>query len=170
MQYLKKFRLLRIWSALIHYKRIDNKLYYLKRSIIAVVVGRWHPHRRVDRWRRSRPVRSASWAGVILGAAPAETNTGVSNGVTLHLVDSHFCSMMLHELDEATSFAWRNSDVGNFTKSLEGRSKKRSSLKPWTWGPGVYRNSFHRPNPKTSRHSRVNRYSNSMTPMVFLLN
>jgi hypothetical protein len=94
---------------------------YLHRGKTATVgVRRGHAHTRTeDRWGRSRAVRSASRARVVLGAAPAEAHARVANGVALHLVDGHLSGMTLHELDETASLAWGDLDVGNLAKALE---------------------------------------------------
>ena len=58
-----------------------------------------------------------------MATAPAETNTRVSDRVALHLVDGHFGGMTLDELNEATTLARWNLDVGNLSKVLEERAK-----------------------------------------------
>jgi len=68
--------------------------------------------------RRSRTVGSA-YAGVILRAAPGETNTRIANRVALHLVDGHFCGVTVNELDKAAALARGNLDVGDFSKALK---------------------------------------------------
>ena len=84
---------------------------------------RRHAHGRVDRWRRSWTVRSACRARIVLGAAPAQANTGVADGVALHLIDGHLGGVTLNELDEAAAFAGRNFDVSNLAKALEKGAK-----------------------------------------------
>jgi len=84
---------------------------------------RRHAHGRVDwRWWR-RAVGSASRARVVLGAAPAKTDTGVTNGVALHLVDGHLSSVALNELDETAALAGRDLDVCDLSEALEERTK-----------------------------------------------
>ena len=96
----------------------------LHRRKAAILVGRGHAHRRVHgRRRRSRAVRASGRAGVVLRAAPAQTHTGVADGVTLHLVDGHLSGMALNELDETTALSGRDLDVGDLTESLEERPK-----------------------------------------------
>lgn len=84
---------------------------------------RWHPHVGIDRWRRSRAVRSASRARVVLRTSPAETDAGVANGVALHLVDGHLGSVALDELDETTALARRDLDIGYLSKPSEERAE-----------------------------------------------
>jgi hypothetical protein len=71
---------------------------------------------------RGRSVRSAD-AGVVLRSAPAEADTGVSDGITLHLVDGHLGGVAVDELDEAAALAGRNLDIGYLSKALEERSQ-----------------------------------------------
>lgn len=92
---------------------------YLHGCKVAVGMARGHAHRGVDWGRWSRTVGSAGWARIVLATAPAEADAGVANGVALHLVDSHFSSMSLDELDETTALSWRDLDVGDFAESLE---------------------------------------------------
>lgn len=75
-------------------------------------------HSHVMRGRRSRAVRG-TYAGVVLGTAPAETDARVSNGVALHLVDGHLGSVAVDELNETAALARRDLDIGDFTKALE---------------------------------------------------
>ena len=96
---------------------------YLHWSIVAILVLRRHAHRWVDGWRRCRAVRSASRARVVLRAAPAEADTGVADGISLHLVDGHLRSVALNKLNEAAAFARRNLDVGDLSKALEERTE-----------------------------------------------
>ena len=84
-----------------------------------VRVLRRHAHRRVNWWWRSRTVRSACGARVVLAATPAEADTRVTDGVALHLVDGHLSSVALNELDETAALARGNLDVGNLAKALE---------------------------------------------------
>ena len=70
----------------------------------AILVGWGHAHGGVHgRWRWSRAVGAASRAGVVLGAAPAQADTRVTDGVSLHLVDSHLSGVALDELDETAA-------------------------------------------------------------------
>ena len=82
-------------------------------------MSRGHTHGRVEWWWRRGSVWSAGRTRVILGAAPAETDARVADGVALHLVDSHLGSVALDELDKSASLARRDLDVGDFTKALE---------------------------------------------------
>jgi hypothetical protein len=87
------------------------------------VSGR-HAHGGVHGRRRgSRAVGAAGRARVVLRATPAQTHTGVSNGVSLHLVDSHLSSMALDELDETAALSRGDLDVGDFTEALEERAE-----------------------------------------------
>lgn len=96
---------------------IVTNLHWRKATIL---VSSWgDAHGRVDWWRRCRAVRGTSWAGVVLGATPAEADTGVADGVTLHLVDGHLSGVALDELDETTALARGNLDIGNLAKALE---------------------------------------------------
>ena len=96
----------------------------LHRRKAAILVGRGHAHRRVHgRRRRSRAIRASGRTGVVLRAAPAQTHTGVADGVTLHLVDGHLSGMALNELNEATALSGGDLDVGDLTESLEERPK-----------------------------------------------
>jgi len=91
----------------------------LARRKVAVRVVRRHAHGGVDwRWRR-RAVGGASGARVVLRAAPAQTDTRVTNGVALHLVDGHLSSVALNKLDEAAALSWRDLDVGDLAEALE---------------------------------------------------
>lgn len=75
-------------------------------------------HAHVVRGRRGRAVRG-TYAGVVLGTAPAETDARVSNGITLHLVDGHLGGVAVDKLDETAALARRDLDVGDFTEALE---------------------------------------------------
>ncbi len=68
-------------------------------------------------------VRAASRARVVLRAAPAQTHARVTDGVSLHLVDGHLCSVTLNELNKAASLAGRDFDVSDLAKSLEERAE-----------------------------------------------
>lgn len=86
----------------------------------AILVSRGHAHGGIHgRGRGSRTVGAASRAGVVLGTAPAQTNTRVADGVALHLVDSHLSCVALDELDETTALARGNLDVGDLAEALE---------------------------------------------------
>ena len=76
-----------------------------------------------DRWGRSWAVRGTSRSRVVLRTSPAKADPRVANGVALHLVDGHLGGVTLHELDETTSLAWRNLDIGDFAKALEERAE-----------------------------------------------
>lgn len=83
-----------------------------------------HAHGGVHGRRRgSRTVGAAGRARVVLRATPAQTHTGVSNGVSLHLVDGHLSSMALDELDETAALSRGDLDVGDFTEALEERAE-----------------------------------------------
>jgi hypothetical protein len=92
-------------------------------SKIAILVGWWHAHGRINRRWRGWPVWSASGTRIVLAPAPTETNTRVANRITLHLVDSHLSCMTLDELDEATAFSRGDLDVGDFAEALEERAQ-----------------------------------------------
>lgn len=92
---------------------------HFHRGEATVRVLRRHAHRRVNRWWGSGAVRSAGRARVVLAATPAETDTRVTDGVALHLVDGHLGSVALNELDETAALAGRDLDVGDFTEALE---------------------------------------------------
>lgn len=82
-----------------------------------------HAHGRVLRWWWCGSVRCAGWSRVVLRAAPRETNTRVSDGVSLHLVDGHLGSVALNELNEAAALSGWNLHVGDLSKALEERSE-----------------------------------------------
>ena len=83
---------------------------------------RWHPDR-VDRWRRSWAIGSASRSRIVLAATPAKSNTRIADGVALHLVDGHLSSMALNELDEATALARRDLHISDFAEALKEGSQ-----------------------------------------------
>jgi len=56
---------------------------------------------------------------VVLAAAPAQTDAGVSNRVSLHLVDGHLGSVAVDKLNETAALARRDLDVGDLAKALE---------------------------------------------------
>lgn len=58
-----------------------------------------------------------------MAATPGQTDPGVSNWVSLHLVDSHLGGVSLNELNETASLSWWDLDVGDFTKALEERAQ-----------------------------------------------
>lgn len=72
--------------------------------------------------RRCRTVGS-TYTGVVLRTAPRQTDAGVANRVSLHLVDGHFSSVAVDELDKATALSGRNLDVGDLAKALEERAQ-----------------------------------------------
>ena len=79
----------------------------------------WHTHVRVDwGWRRGA-VWGSCGAGIVLGSSPAQADTGIADGVALHLVDCHLGGVALDELDEAAALSRRDLDVGDLTKALE---------------------------------------------------
>ena len=69
-------------------------------------------------WGRRWPVRGTH-TRVVLTATPGQADTGVADGVALHLIDGHLCSMTVDELDEAAALARRNLDVGDLPEALE---------------------------------------------------
>ena len=82
-------------------------------------MGWWHAHALVLWWRWSRTVRGSSGTRVVLGASPGKANAGVSDGVTLHLVDGHLSGVALDELDEAAALSGWDLDVGDLPEALE---------------------------------------------------
>jgi len=86
------------------------------RTVVAGTTMARHAH--VVRGRGGRSVRSAD-AGVVLRSAPAEADTGVSDGVALHLVDGHLGGVAVDKLNETASLARWYLDIGDFTKALE---------------------------------------------------
>ena len=72
--------------------------------------------------RRRWSIRCAN-TRVVLGAAPAESDARVADRVTLHLVDAHFRSVTVHELNKAATLAGRNLHVGNLAETLEERAQ-----------------------------------------------
>ena len=83
-------------------RRKDALLAWCK---VAVRVVRRHAHGGIDRRWWCRTVGSASRARVVLGAAPAKTDTGVTDGVALHLVDGHLGGVAVDKLNETASLA-----------------------------------------------------------------
>lgn len=82
----------------------------------------WHAHG-IDRWWRSGSVGGARRTTVVLRSSPAESDSRVSDRVTLHLVDGHLGSVSLNELDKAAALSRRNLDVCYLAKSLEEGSQ-----------------------------------------------
>jgi hypothetical protein len=111
------------WLALVD-RLYDRNASHLHRCVAAAKVLRRHAHAGSvnGRW-GCRTVRSASWAGVVLGTSPAKTNARVANRVALHLVDGHLRCVTLHELDESASLAWRDLHVGDLAEALEERAE-----------------------------------------------
>lgn len=68
--------------------------------------------------RRCRTVGS-TYTGVVLRTAPRQTDAGVANRVSLHLVDGHLSSVAVDELDKATALSRRDLDVGDLAEALE---------------------------------------------------
>ena len=96
----------------------------LHRGKPAILVSRGHAHGWVHGRRRgSGTVGATSGAGVVLGAAPAQAHTRVTNGVALHLVDSHLGSVTLDELNEATALSRGDLDVSDLAEALEERAE-----------------------------------------------
>lgn len=61
--------------------------------------------------------------GVVLRSTPAETHTGVTDGVSLHLVDGHLRGVALNELNETATLSRRDLDVSDLAESLEERTE-----------------------------------------------
>jgi hypothetical protein len=91
---------------------------YLKLLVLSISMSWWHAHGVVLRWWGGRAVWCASWSGVVLRAAPGETNTRVTNRIALHLVDGHLSSMTLDELNETTTLSWWDLNIGDLAKAL----------------------------------------------------
>jgi hypothetical protein len=72
--------------------------------------------------RRSRTIRG-TYSRVVLRPTPGKTNTRISNGIALHLIDSHLSGMTMDKLDKATALARRNLDIGDLSEALEERTK-----------------------------------------------
>jgi hypothetical protein len=90
------------------------------RAVVARSAVAGHVH--VVRRRGSRAVGSAN-TRVVLRSTPAETDTGVTDRVALHLVDGHLGSMAVDELDETAALARWYLDIGDFAEALEEWSK-----------------------------------------------
>lgn len=86
-------------------------------------MGWWHAHSLVLWWRWSRSVGGSSGTRVVLGASPGQTDAGVSDGVTLHLVDGHLSGVALDELNKATALSGWDLDVGDLPEALEERAE-----------------------------------------------
>jgi hypothetical protein len=93
-------------------------------ELVRTTVWAWTMVRKahVMRRRGSRTVRGAN-ARVVLGAAPAEANARVADGVTLHLVDGHLGGVAVDELHETAALARGNLHIGDFAKALEEGSE-----------------------------------------------
>ena len=76
----------------------------------------------IVRRRGGGAVRGAN-TRVVLRSTPGEADARVPDGVPLHLIDGHLCSVAVNELDEAAALARRNLDVGDFAEALEERAK-----------------------------------------------
>lgn len=79
-------------------------------------------HAHVVRRGRSRAVGGTN-SRVVLRSTPAETDTRVSNRITLHLVDGHLGGVAVDKLDETAALARRYLDIGDLTEALEERSQ-----------------------------------------------
>lgn len=91
---------------------------------VTVRVRRRNAHGSVGlRWRWGWAVRGTSRTGIILAASPRQAYARVANRIALHLVDGHFSRVALDKLDETTSFARRNLDIGNLAEALEERAE-----------------------------------------------
>jgi len=84
----------------------------------AVVTGTVAGHAHVVGRGRGRTVGS-TYARVVLRSAPAQADTRVANGVTLHLVDGHLGGVTVDELDETATLARRDLDIRDLTETLE---------------------------------------------------
>lgn len=104
-------------------QRKRGELTYLERCKVTIRVLRRHPHGLIMGWRRSRPIWGSSRTRVVLGTSPGETNSGVANRITLHLVDGHFSGMALDKLDEAAALSRWDLNIGDLAKALEEGSK-----------------------------------------------
>ena len=102
-----------------HSTRLSSRITYLQGSIVAIMMRRWHPHGRVNRRRRRRTIRGAGGTGVVLATTPAQPNSRIADGITLHLVDGHFRRVTLHELNEAAALPRRYLDVSDLAEPLE---------------------------------------------------
>jgi hypothetical protein len=93
-------------------------------ELVRTTVWAWTMVRKahVMRRRGSRTVRGAN-ARVVLGAAPAEANARVADGVALHLVDGHLGGVAVDELHETAALARGNLHIGDFAKALEEGSE-----------------------------------------------
>lgn len=72
--------------------------------------------------RRCRTVGS-TYTGVVLRTAPRQTDTGVANRISLHLVDRHLSGVTVDELDKTTALSGRDLDVGDLAEALEERAE-----------------------------------------------
>lgn len=72
----------------------------------------------VVRGRGSRAVRGAD-TRVVLRTTPGKTDAGVSDGISLHLVDGHLSGVAVDELDETAALARRDLDVSYLAETLE---------------------------------------------------
>lgn len=100
--------------------RMRESTYLKLRLELPIARVSWgHSHRGVLGWRWCRSVRGASGSRVILRTAPRETDTGVANGIALHLVDGHFSSMTLDELNETAALSGWDLNVGDLAEALE---------------------------------------------------
>jgi len=87
------------------------------------LVLRGEGHVGVDGRGGRRSVGRSCGSGVVLGSTPGKTDARVADGVALHLIDGHFRSVTLHELDEPAAFAGRDFNVGYLAESLEEGTK-----------------------------------------------
>jgi hypothetical protein len=101
---------------------------------------RRHAHRWEYRWRRRRTIGSSGRTRVVLTATPRKPDPRVTDGVALHLVDSHLCCVSLNKLHKTTSLARRYLDIGDFAKALEEGTKfvlRHISRKPSNENGGI---------------------------------
>lgn len=88
-----------------------------------VVVLCWHAHGWVYRWWGCWSVWSSRRSRVVLRSSPRESDTRITDWITLHLVDGHLSCMSLDKLHEAATLSWWNLHIGDFAESLEEGSQ-----------------------------------------------
>lgn len=74
-------------------------------------------HREMGR-RRSGTVWG-TYARIVLRSAPREADARVTDRIALHLIDGHLSCVTVDELNEATTLAGRDLDVGDLAEALE---------------------------------------------------
>jgi hypothetical protein len=111
-------------SLYVHkFSKIRGIIHLHGSKVAAVLVRRGNSHVGVNGRGRSWAVGGSSRTRVVLRAAPAQTDAGITNGVALHLVDGHLSSVALNELDETAALSGRDLDVGDLAESLEEGAK-----------------------------------------------